>query len=1122
MIRQDSTNSYTREIRVFISSTFSDMQAERDYLIKKIFPRFARDCRDYNVVFTPLDLRWGITEEESRSGKVVEICLDEIDRTRPYFIGIVGPRYGWVPSQDDTDDYKRLAQKFPWIEQAFAEGKSITEMEMYYGALKDDSQSNAFFCLRRDSSLPQSERETDPSLESRRQELKKKIIKSPFWCTEYSTPKELGQEVYRWLLRELQKFEPYSNWTNRYKNAAECQLSDIQSLRRNYIGGLDGEFIKAIPSGKHIIVLGPEDCGKSAMVANAIPDTDGERIVIRTAVDEVISGQKSLMRLFVEQLSLLHPEIDKPEITEYDELKFRDYVKLYPHSSYTWVIDSPERIPDDADRYLDEILSYPDLIDRFIIITSDSDIAKSLAGRMQNLGEKKDSVEILTMGIAGDDIRREIVEKYLAIFGKKLTENQLISISKSPAVTSLGQLQMFLQMLVNFGVFEDIDKFIGRFMSLESPEAFYSEYLKYLEEEYSKEHIKELMWRLLSSKIGMSEEGLFNGIATDIIERVGMIASLEQFIVRKSGNIALQNPHLAEAAEKAYPITEKDRRRIARLIISDCRRSMRLLKKADWKVNPLGFFLSPLIRGMKIMSDDGRGNTYDCLKIEICRQYMTLNKRRKVKNLCRHFGLHALVNEPGTLIEILSYLSEKNIYVEELLDNLDILVCHYLFNDFSAIQGCAMALRNENERERFLKNIRRRWIPAKIKKRLIEECGLEKHGSLSDLIKYITEEKESSLYAISLSAKSILILSMINDDEIRKIEKDAFAAIKKVKENSFEYGSLKITQMMAFIRLGQLDKVLPLIGEIRSLPQSYYFRVLTEFAETMALKKNLWEYCTWIESTFTNRLDTEFAYIYAKVGGADNQAYWAKHFCERIPAGTHPRGSSLFNVGMAMMMMNRHKAGIEIFKALLSLEMEPLDQTATIGNIAKAYTIINDLREADRWYAKAWEIAHIHNFSSTYYTELNILKLRSNIAFELKDWELAEKIYNQIDEYEISNGKTDASLIALYQLNDLYINELNILNSKGELNGENSQSFILVKNYCKVTEELWQRKPVFHVWIQRCSACFIAGAYAIYPIEIYKQLLSDGARFSEGLNDEEQKKFNQAISTLSEICDSHS
>ena len=55
-----------------------------------------------------VDLRWGITDEQKSEGKVLPICLDEIQRCRPYFIGLLGERYGWVPDEISPDLLERV------------------------------------------------------------------------------------------------------------------------------------------------------------------------------------------------------------------------------------------------------------------------------------------------------------------------------------------------------------------------------------------------------------------------------------------------------------------------------------------------------------------------------------------------------------------------------------------------------------------------------------------------------------------------------------------------------------------------------------------------------------------------------------------------------------------------------------------------------------------------------------------------------------------------------------------------------------------------------------------------------------------------------------------------------
>lgn len=82
-----------RQIRIFISSTFRDMQDERNQLMRFTFPKLRDLAAKRDVTLTEVDLRWGITDEDSKSGKVVDICLREIENSIPFFIGIIGNRY---------------------------------------------------------------------------------------------------------------------------------------------------------------------------------------------------------------------------------------------------------------------------------------------------------------------------------------------------------------------------------------------------------------------------------------------------------------------------------------------------------------------------------------------------------------------------------------------------------------------------------------------------------------------------------------------------------------------------------------------------------------------------------------------------------------------------------------------------------------------------------------------------------------------------------------------------------------------------------------------------------------------------------------------------------------------
>ncbi len=78
-----------RVCRVFFSSPFRGMEAERELLTKQYFPTLQSVCSAQGVQFIPVDMRWGISHELSTNAKTIEICLREIDRS-DVFVGFFG------------------------------------------------------------------------------------------------------------------------------------------------------------------------------------------------------------------------------------------------------------------------------------------------------------------------------------------------------------------------------------------------------------------------------------------------------------------------------------------------------------------------------------------------------------------------------------------------------------------------------------------------------------------------------------------------------------------------------------------------------------------------------------------------------------------------------------------------------------------------------------------------------------------------------------------------------------------------------------------------------------------------------------------------------------------------
>jgi hypothetical protein len=134
---------------VFLTSTFRDMHAERDWLRVHVFPVLEERLRERFHHLETIDLRWGVEstsadEEVERERLVLTVCLGEIERSRPFLIGLLGDRYGWRPPAARLREAAREAGL-----DADLDGRSVTELEILYGVLRNpDQQRRSWFYFR--------------------------------------------------------------------------------------------------------------------------------------------------------------------------------------------------------------------------------------------------------------------------------------------------------------------------------------------------------------------------------------------------------------------------------------------------------------------------------------------------------------------------------------------------------------------------------------------------------------------------------------------------------------------------------------------------------------------------------------------------------------------------------------------------------------------------------------------------------------------------------------------------------------------------------------------------------------------------------------------------------------
>lgn len=245
-----------REVRIFVSSTFLDMKKERDYLIKHVFPCLREFGKQHGVIVTMLDLRWGITSTEAKNGRVLETCLDEINNSRPYFIGIIGNRYGWRPRENQILWNKSLEAKYPWVKEDIVNKLSCTEMEIQFGVLRNSEKMNALFFYKENCKRKNG---------GRVQKLLDKIASDGRYpLLPYNDIEEFGNAVLSFFKKVILEFPQNGNTIETERWRLYSDLTRFYQPNSYY----DQEISKFLSSDRSILEIhGGVGSGKSSLIA---------------------------------------------------------------------------------------------------------------------------------------------------------------------------------------------------------------------------------------------------------------------------------------------------------------------------------------------------------------------------------------------------------------------------------------------------------------------------------------------------------------------------------------------------------------------------------------------------------------------------------------------------------------------------------------------------------------------------------------------------------------------------------------------------------------------------------------------------------------------------------------
>ncbi len=290
-----------KNISFFLSSTFNDMQSERDLIREFIAPEVEEYAKKFGYNCEFIDLRWGIDTrdmtENDANRKILNTCFDEIRNSRPFFIGLLGERYGWVP---DPEEVACAMNGAPLQDED--SDKSITEMEIDC-ALKSFPYLDCCLFYFRDpvdySKDPDAqklyvstgrEKNKLTALKKRLSDLCPDCVHTyrATWDEEKSQIE--GLEAFAALLLENIKQVLESEF--RGELAAADKLSESINIQDSYIGDRArtfsgrkeelkaiGEFVSSADR-RLLVIRGDSGCGKSSLMAKFVSEGAGGACIL--------------------------------------------------------------------------------------------------------------------------------------------------------------------------------------------------------------------------------------------------------------------------------------------------------------------------------------------------------------------------------------------------------------------------------------------------------------------------------------------------------------------------------------------------------------------------------------------------------------------------------------------------------------------------------------------------------------------------------------------------------------------------------------------------------------------------------------------------------------------------
>jgi len=571
-----NSNIDSRNIRVFISSTFSDMQDERDELVSKVFPLLRKKAKERLVTISDIDLRWGITEKQSQENKVVQICLEEIDRSRPFFIGLLGGRYGWCPCEENVDWHKVISKSYGDAICDLYDGKSMTELEIRYGIFSNYQGQNAIFYLRE---MPLED------IEPRQKELRSIIsAQTDFPVRTYKSINELALLVIDDFVELLDKYFPEES-CNTWEALNIQQQAYLERCLRYYVSTPKTEteisdFFNQ-KEKKGLIISGESGIGKSTILAKITSDLSANKNIDVLSFFPTNSSNGSsfsdLSDWFCQGFESIYGFDYDRNISHITELQ-RAASVIKPSKKLVLIIDGINQIVSSTDAKSD-LVWWPIWDDNVYVIFSTPENTE-IFQNLKRFGYKTLYIKQLNL-----DQRVELSYNYLKRdFNKSLSVDQLEYIGHSnPLLDNTLLFVSLLDELRKFGSFEELTHELSLMTSFKTIVEFFEFVIKkQCNLISSKEKYESVLSAITVSYKGLSESTLISLTGISRLDLSILLGINELNLTIRDGRVVFAHDAFRNAVINML-LNDKEKERSAREKIIKFYRTDNLLQDKSWE-----------------------------------------------------------------------------------------------------------------------------------------------------------------------------------------------------------------------------------------------------------------------------------------------------------------------------------------------------------------------------------------------------------------------------------------------------------------------------------------------------------------------------------------------------------